>query len=1277
MTSSHHNTRRRILGSLPMRTSSVSAGLVLGALLLATSAAAEPAPAPAAADSVRYDRKSGKIKAKNTLDTKFKEEQKKAEKASTKPVEMMSADKFARQKEAVAQEIADQQIAQMKRLIQATEADDPEYPDYLFRLADHHLDKKAYFERQAGALYDQIYKAEEAGNKSEAQQLKSRQAEFEKKSLAASAEAVKVYQVLVTKPVFAKYNRLDEAIYFYAFELGQLKREAEMQDAYLRLIREHPTSKYIPNAYLSFADFKFGNNQIPDALKLYQKIVDGYQDSPVYAYALYKMAWCYLNPVGTGEPEYRESLNKFVETIQATLEGKAGNEANAKQLRRDARRDLVKAYVHAGQPSKAWGFFNKIGSGPKPDEDMVRTQMELLAVAYFGDGMYVESSSIYKTLQGEYQGDASRCDWQARIVVNALATDDKQIQWKETDRLAQYWEEYKDSKFNKATQKKCRDEARDTMRQMATVWHDEAEKTRKLDTYDLSENAYQAYMKYFPQDKDAYEMNYFYAELLWAQGVNNYNSKDRATQEIGLKKFRTAHDEFVRTLERQPDGRYTGDAAYAQMLAMKNALEYDETGGKKKSCKINTEGVCIYRTDEKIKKPKDVKEVQVDAAADYPETPYTPDEASMLEAYDIYQKYVKDPKDEELPKILYHRAKLMMEHNKFGDAEPLLADLVTKFDGTIYAAWSAEMLVDLLVIRWTDKNNTPEQTVKTGEALEQWATKLQGMKLWKHDEAERLRTSVPTYLAGIGWKKAEAYQKQGQEGDPDGFRKCAETYTNLYNDFETHDRADTLLFNAARCYEAAYLVGMAIRRRNELLQRHPDSQHYQQTLREIGEGYQAIAYYKDAATRFEQYADKYGKDTFTPNALQNAYLFRLGLGEEQKAQEDLNKYEELYRKKDPATAAKIFWSKHDLLDTPEARLAHAREYISRYGTKGGTDRRVVAEAAAGQVLWRQSCTKELLYDSCITIKRKKAVAGEETRKKASKLRDKKKKELAQYCGSATQGIVTVYPRDPKKAKEAQSHFDAALKLATKGSEVPADDIARAEAYKNAIGLSIVYRADEKYEEYLGLNIPEGLEFNVEDYKKDSGIPKWEKEYKAQVAKRDESVAAFKTFFDRKVALQKQLIESYAQVKSSGSPYWVLAGAARTAILSQNFADQLYRAEVPKSLKTEDQVDAYCDQLAIFAEEPQKIAIEAFTYCLERSTEFQFFNEFSRLCEEELQQRSPDQYPATNELFGTSIYTDSRLDVVGVQIDLEGNKRTAEKKTTPATTTEGGGAKEGF
>jgi len=1248
----------------------------LGTILLAAPAELRAEePAEGEKEAVRYTRQSGKVKTKAKLDTKFKTARKSAEKDKARreaeaAKAMMTAADFARKKAAVARAVSDQQIDMLKRLITSTERTDPELPELLFRLADLYLEKKAYFELQAGTLYEQIYAAREKGNKAKAQQLRTKQKKFEAQMKAASGDAVKIYKVMVSDPSMQKYKRMDEALYFYAFELGQLKRESEMKEAYLRLIREYPQSQYIPHAYLSFADFYFGQNKISDALKLYQKIVTAYKDSPVYAYALYKMAWCYLNPIGTAEPEYAKSLQKFVETVEATLQGRAGSEANAKQLRRDARRDLVKAYVQVGKPSRAWEFFTKVGNGPKKEEDMARKMMELLSVAYFGEGKYIESTAVYKKLQQLFETDPNTCEWQARIVVNALATDDKNIQWKETARLGEYWLEYKGGNHKKAVKKKCRNEALDTMKQMATVWHDEAEKTRRPETYALAEDAYRAFLKTFPKDKDSYELHYYYAEILWAQAVNLYNTKnDKAAREEGRKKFLEAHDEFIRVLEHDPKGKYVKDAAYAQMLGMKNYLEYDETGGRRKACKTNTEGVCVYKERKKRKKVKAGKqgEGQVDAAAEYPESEYTENEKMMIEAYDIYQKYVQNPKDKELPKIMYHRLKLMMNHNKFKDARPLAEDVIKRFDGSIYAAWASEMLFDMLTIAWLDSKNTPEQTLAASEELEKWSKDIQKLKVYRHKESDRVRDAVPMLLAGIGWKKGMAYLEQGRAGDPEGYIRCAEQFVKVFNDHEDHDKADTLLWNASECYEAAYLMGQTIRMRTILLDKFPKSEHAQESLLSIAQNYRAIAYFDKSAERYEQYAAKYPKDKESREALQNAYLFRLGLGEQERANTNLSKYEAVYKRKDPKMAAKIFWSRNSLLKTDQERMNHSLAYLKTYGTSGGVDRRIVAEAQIGQILWRQSCGKELLYDSCITITREKATAGEKERQRAADLRRKtkgkskgKKKKRTyhppKYCGNATQGLITVHERNKKKASAAQKRFDTVLKLGGKKVDIPEDDKQRAEDYRNARGMAMVYKADQKYEEYLTVSMPENLDFLVEDWKKDVGVKKYEEEYKEQVKRRDESIKQYKEYEDRKNKLAAELVERYGKVKGTASPAWILAAAGRSAIVWQNYADQLYRASVPRDFKSEEQFYAYCDELADRAEPFQAKANEAFTYCLQRSTEFSYFNEFSRMCEEELQQRNPDTYPATNELFGVSIYTASRPDRVGVQTDLLGDRR---------------------
>lgn len=1257
----HRSPKRRSLGVLAATTVAL---LTIG--LSAPTQAQDP-------EGVRYTRKSKKTKAKSDLiKTKFEEAKKDEAKRQSRRVDMMSGADFAKNREAVAQEMSDKQIEFLKRLIKSTDKSDPEYPDLLFRLSDHYLEKKAYFELQAGSLYDAIYEAEDAGNTSKKKQLEAKQLEFIKKGKEASAQAARIYKALVNDPAFAGYKRMDEALYYYAFELGNLGKEKEMQLAYQQLINNYPESQFISQAYLAFADYYFGKNEIQNAVRLYQKVTE-FKDSPVYAYALYKLAWCHLNPIGTAEARYDKSLNYFVATIKATQEGRAGSEANGKQLRRDARRDLVRAYVHASRPSQAWDFFNKWGKGPGKDENDVKKMMKLLANQYFGEGKYVESTFVYKKLQDEFASDPDACEWQSRIVVNTLAEDNKAVQWRETKELGAYWTKYKEGDYKKSVKRKCRDAALDTMKQMATVWHDEAEKTRIDDTYELAEKAYQGFLDVFPEDKDAYELQYYYAELLWALASNNYAQKDKESREKGLKYFRKAHDEFVAALQLDPKGKYTRDAAFAQMLSMKNALEYDETGGKGKACKTNSEGICTYDTGKK-KRPKRDKETKMDTSAEFPETDYTDDEKAMLNAYEIYEKYVTDKDDKELPKIMYHRAKLMMEHNKFSEAKPLLKTMVEKFDGSTYAAWCSEMLLDLLTIQWVDQTQTPEELIESSNELETWAKKFQTLKVWTHPEAEQIREAVPRLLAGIGWKKGMAYRDAGAAyvegkpgGDSEGFKKCAEQFIQVYNDHADHDKADTLLWNAADCSDAGYMVGQAIKIRDILLAEYPDSEHAKDTMYFVAQSHQAVAHYREASQRFEEFATKYKKDSRAADALQNAYLFRLGIGDEEQANTNLEQYESLFKRKDVKKAAKIFWSRHDLLKTDSERKAHAEQYLKTYSSRGGKDRQAVAEAVIGQILWRRSCEEELLYDSCLSIKRKKAVSGlaeiekqkkiqerrERLEAKKEKENKKKKYRPPARCGSSTQGVITIHKRSSKQAAAAQKRFDAVLKLVRKKPSIPADDLQRVEAFKNAWGMAMVYSADEKYEEYLKLKMPENLSFVVEEYKKDSGYPKWEREYAEQVKAKADSEKRFKSFLDKKSKLLKELTEQYARVKETGSPYWVLAAAARTAMLSQNFADQLYRAEVPRDFKTEDEYYAYCDTLGDFAQPLQEQAFQAFTYCIERSTEFQFFNEFSRLCEDEMQQWDAEKYPATNELFGTSIYTRSQVSRADVMRDSKG------------------------
>ena len=137
---------------------------------------------------------------------------------------------------------------------------------------------------------------------------------------------------------------------------------------------------------------------------------------------------------------------------------------------------------------------------------MSREMMVRLASTYFGEGMYVESSATYHRLQDVLPEDNDRCEWQHRVVINALATDDKTIQWKETQGLGKEWVRMRDAKRPKAVRKQCRDNTRDTLQRMATVWHEEGDKTRRLEAFEMADRAYSEFLTLFPRGKTAYEI---------------------------------------------------------------------------------------------------------------------------------------------------------------------------------------------------------------------------------------------------------------------------------------------------------------------------------------------------------------------------------------------------------------------------------------------------------------------------------------------------------------------------------------------------------------------------------------------------------------------------------------------------------------------------------------------------------------------------------------------------------------------------------------------------
>ena len=132
-------------------------------------------------------------------------------------------------------------------------------------------------------------------------------------------------------------------------------------------------------------------------------------------------------------------------------------------------------------------------------------------------------------------------------------------------------------------------------------------------------------------------------------------------------------------------------------------------------------------------------------------------------------------------------------------------------------------------------------------------------------------------------------------------------------------------------------------------------------------------------------------------------------------------------------------------------------------------------------------------------------------------------------------------------------------------------------------------------------------------------------------------------------------KAVAEIKGGGQA-WRIAAAARTGQVFQNFAGSLYTAEVPKDQRTgpyaEDAWDAYCDQLTTEAGPLEEVSIKSFGFCLEKSTELNWFNRWSKLCEKELGQIRPQDYPTASEVHGAADNVATIVDFQGAVLELK-------------------------
>lgn len=1084
------------------------------------------------------------------------------------------------QTRARAESLLEKEIAILQRLVKNSAADDPRRPEVLLRLAETQFEMQIAKTAKVRSFDDPIYEActrdeDKERCKQARDGQKAAQGELDK----IREESIRTYATLVRDhPTF---KRMDEVLFSLAFALQELNQFDKARSVYRRLIKDYPQSRYVPNAYLSFAEFYFNDGDMEAAAKFYRKVLEfPPKRNSVYGYALYKIAWVEYN-----RERYRQSLQAFVDILEFARSNKYANDAQ--NLARQARKELVLPYSRYGSPGKALDFFRRYARG----DDEAHEMLENLGELYYDTGQWPEAITVYHKLMADAPRSDSLCDWQTKVTNAVISSRSKDEQIIELKRLVDIYRGFQKSNRPEDKVEQCKVETATTMLWLGTSWHreavgtDDAPGTRDKKTMSQAAVLYRTLLKEFPDmeqmqfpnvDKrdwpTEYKISYFYAELLWK-----------------MDEWSQCGPAFDHVVELNPQGEYTSDAAYAAVLCYNNLYQQQYVPRE-------TETNFVSKTDQKAQKSK------VAASNEFSPKELTPLQDGMLEAFNRYVCYVDQADD--LATIKYRRARIYYEANRFEEAAVLFRDIAFNHKDSELAEYAANLYLDCLNVLGTQ---IPEPRVacvqELSASIDPMSASFCGTEQLTEEHPDLCGT-LGTLQCQVRRKEAETYQKTGE------FKKAAATYVRIFRRHEECGEMDEMLYNAAINFEAAHLLGRAIQVRTVLVERYPESPLSKKAIYLIGQNFQALAYYEQAAKYYEDFARKFPgedgtrcseddkKSGICPNAiegLEQATFFRIGLGDDKTAMEDAELFAKNYRRKLPRQTSQVMFSIGSIYERQERWfevISHYRDYLSSYGKVGMPHQIIQAHTAIGRAFWKLN-----------------------------------------------------------KRGDARKHFEAAVREWTTGA--PKQIAALRDVPSDSKVLFVRQALDSAAESQFHLAEYEFADFQQVAFPQYRGgkslakVKKWSNtEFKKWVTRKQAALRAAESDY-AKVA---RITASAGGVEMKSAP-WQIAAAARTGEMYRSFVDEFRDAPIPREIEKDPELfDIYVGALDDVSEPLQRQAIDKFEFCLKTATQVRWFNEWSRSCEHELNALNPRKYPVAAELRGEPNYVKATVGDPGV-VDL--------------------------
>ena len=1119
-------------------------------------------------------------------------------------------------------------IQGLESLLATTPARAPDRPGILRRLAE------GYVELEASALQSQTQASINAQNSRRkdpkaAAAFDATAAKSGKTVVASRQAAIKHYTQLKTQhPKWCQTSNAadptkstgcaDEVLYYLAYEYEQGNQLEQARKIYFELIQSHPTSRYIPNAYLAFGELFFNEAQGDPtkwslAEQAYKEVIKyPAPKNTMYGYARYKLAFVYWN-----KGDLPLAMNEFKKTIDYGIQNPTL--PNATHLAQSSRRDILPVYALGGDPKKAYEFVRPISGDAGTTHAETFRMLDDLGQNYLDTGHYKEGIDLYQDLMSRDRGP-STCKYQTRITEATLAmkSGSKDAIKAELDRQVDAYGKFTAAGHPEKVKLRCANDTASLLTETAMAWHLEAvgsggvRGTGDKKTMFLTTELYKKVITTFQkEDFASFEFPRIVKED-WPTVANiKYYMADLLYSQNDWEHCGPAFDDVVSD---DPGGARVSDAAHAAAVCYQkkylagHAGRSDRTGAGV-GTELRSSGAPgaadALATRIQRLKPKEL----------------SADQKSMVGAFDRYVCAVKPSADDrdaqtQYVDVKYARARVYFEMQQWEAAAVGFRDIAINHPSQEAAIYAGQLYLESLNILAASSEPAKPACYDDMSADVPKLVELHCTGAKAKDNTEQCST-LARVQRDLEWTDAaRIVERAAKSRDAlQQYEKGAAAYMAIWAKYGDKaceaklpgcNRMEDVLYNAAKAYQAARLVAKAISVRQILI----DPRYHlertgpaKQAVREIGGSYQAIAVYDEAASYYERFARESPEVEGAAEALRDAIVLRLGTGQDEVAIADADLYQRTYGQKQPAVTAHI-------------ALAIGAHYADREDYE-----QVKKRLSASMRHIDASATPDIQVQTHALLGRAHARTNNPT------------------AAAKEYAVVAAFYKDEP----------AALKKIDAVGGDDAEKTRRLGKVLMAVGEAYFFAADQRRKQVDRIRFPEykgpGTRADVLQHI-NTKVADWIKKKRPAI---EETERAYLRILDIKPV----------------PPKWAIAAGSRVGQMWGKFVAEFRAAPIPKEwrqngpspygdLTWQEIRGAYLEEIDRVSALQKERAKAAYKACLDYSVRYQFFDESSRTCEKWLSTNYGAEYHLVDELRGAPTRVSSGVGDRPALLNLDGS-----------------------